>query len=181
MLNSPTIQPGTVADARDIAALGARVFRETFTDVTQPADMQAFLADTYTPQRLASELGDPARVFFVARAGNALAGFAQMRRDSTEPSVRGPAPVELQRLYIDAGWHGRGVAQALIGEALTWAQEAGYQTLWLGVGDTNFRAQRFYSKLGLKVCGSHVFQVGSDAQVDLIMEGPISRQAALLP
>jgi ribosomal protein S18 acetylase RimI-like enzyme len=42
--------------------------------------------------------------------------------------------------------------------------------MWLGVGEDNQRAQRFYRKWGFQVVGEHIFQVGSDPQTDLIME-----------
>lgn len=170
------IEPGNAADAPEVAALGARAFYEAFTHVTQPSDMQAFLAETYAPSRLAEEMADPARVFLLAHVGDALAGFAQMRQGRADAAVRGPAPVELQRLYVDARWHGAGVAQALTREALAWAAGAGYKTLWLGVWERNARAMRFYRKLGMEVCGSHIFRVGSDPQVDLLMEGPIGHR-----
>src|SRR6478609_2481099 len=93
LVGAPEIAPAILADAPHIAHLGARVFHETFAHVTPPADMQAFLAETYAPARLAEELADPAHVFLVARAGDALAGFAQLRQGPADPAVRGPAPV----------------------------------------------------------------------------------------
>ncbi|HET6346735.1 MAG TPA: GNAT family N-acetyltransferase, partial [Myxococcota bacterium] len=155
---APRIAPATAADAAFIARLGAQVFYKTFAHVTPPADMQAFLSETYAPARVAAELADPAHVFRVARAADdALAGFAQLRQGPPDPAVRGPAPVELQRLYVDSRWHGLGVAQALMHQAIDWAVAAGFRTLWLGVWEHNVRAQRFYRKYGLEVCGSHIF------------------------
>lgn len=173
------IRRAAVADAASIAALGARVFSETFRHMTAPADMQQFLANTYTPLRLATEMADPALVFFVAVFGEALAGFVQMRQGSHEPSVHGPAPVELQRLYVDGRWHGRGVAKQLVGQALCWAAQQGFETVWLGVGETNYRAQRFYEKLNLARCGQHTFYVGSDPQIDFIMQGSVQDAKAI--
>jgi ribosomal protein S18 acetylase RimI-like enzyme len=42
--------------------------------------------------------------------------------------------------------------------------------MWLGVWEYNPRAQRFYEKNGFRVVGSHVFQLGEDAQTDLLMQ-----------
>lgn len=173
------IRPATVLDASLIAALGARVFFATFQHMTAASDLQQFLHETYTPARLTAELSDPALVFFVACVQGSVAGFVQMRQKESEPQVTGPAPVELQRLYVDARWHGRGVAKALVRQALSWASQQGYKSVWLGVGEVNFRAQRFYEKFGLQKCGQHLFYVGSDPQVDFIMQGSIRQAQAV--
>lgn len=167
------LRAATLADAEPIANLGARVFSATFRDVTAAEDLRLFLAATYTPARLALDLMDAARHFIVAHVGASLAGFCQMRMGAADPSVVGPRPVELQRLYVDGPWHGVGVAQALMQHGIAWAKGHAYETLWLGVGDTNFRAQRFYQKFGLRRCGEHIFYVGTDPQTDFIMAGPL--------
>ena len=50
------------------------------------------------------------------------------------------------------------------------ARELGCDVMWLGVWEYNPRAQRFYEKNGFRVVGSHVFQLGSDPQTDLLMQ-----------
>ena len=54
------------------------------------------------------------------------------------------------------------------------AQAAGYQTMWLGVWEYNYRAQAFYRKWDFVAVGEHVFQLGSDPQTDLLMERALS-------
>ena len=49
----------------------------------------------------------------VEEGGDAIA-YAQIRADHIPDCVTGPAPIELWRFYVDRGWHGRGVAQALM-------------------------------------------------------------------
>lgn len=49
------------------------------------------------------------------------------------------------------------------------AQEEGFQTVWLGVWERNFRAQAFYKKYGFATVGQHVSRLGTDGQVDLVM------------
>ena len=87
--------------------------------------------------------------------------------------VRGPAPLELKRLYVVRAWHGRGVAHALMEAAIAAARARGAQTLWLGVWEHNPRAFAFYSKYGFTRVGEHVFQLGSDSQTDWVLERAI--------
>jgi ribosomal protein S18 acetylase RimI-like enzyme len=54
------------------------------------------------------------------------------------------------------------------------ASQLGYRILWLGVWEHNYRAQAFYRKWEFRVVGTHIFQLGSDAQTDLLMERPVT-------
>lgn len=56
-----------------------------------------------------------------------------------------------------------------IRQSLDAARQVGYQTLWLGVWEHNGRAQAFYRKWGFHEVGQHIFQLGSDAQTDVVM------------
>jgi len=88
--------------------------------------------------------------------------------------VRGPAPLELKRLYVARAWHGHGVAQALMDAALTAARAHGAQTLWLGVWERNARAAAFYRKYGFTRVGEHTFVLGTDPQTDWVLARPLS-------
>jgi ribosomal protein S18 acetylase RimI-like enzyme len=83
--------------------------------------------------------------------------------------VTGPHPIELWRFYLDAKWHGRGLAQELMTRVLESATELGAETLWLGVWERNPRAIAFYTKVGYIDVGAHTFVVGNDAQTDRIL------------
>jgi diamine N-acetyltransferase len=161
------------ADARDaalIAELGARTFAETFAADNSPEDMAAYLSESFAPEKQAAELADPFNVFFVAESGGAACGYAQIRASDDVPScVEGESPVELVRIYAAREWLGRGVGAALMRACLEEARRLGRKIVWLGVWERNFRAQQFYLARGFRVVGSHVFQVGSDPQNDLIM------------
>ena len=50
------------------------------------------------------------------------------------------------------------------------AQENKCDVMWLGVWEYNPRAIRFYEKHGFVEVGSHVFQLGKDPQIDLLMQ-----------
>ena len=168
------IRPAAPADAPALAALGERTFRDTFAADNTPEDLAAHLAATYGPARQAEELADPRRTTLVAAtdAGELIA-FAQLLAGAAPPCVAGPAPIELLRFYVDRGWHGRGVAQALMAATLEAAAARGAETIWLGVWERNPRAIAFYRKWGFEDVGSHDFMLGSDRQTDRILVRPV--------
>ena len=79
-------------------------------------------------------------------------------------------PIELVRLYVDQKFQGSGVATDLMQTCLDEARSMGHRTIYLGVWEHNHRAQFFYFKWNFRVVGSLVFQMGTDAQIDWLME-----------
>ena len=161
-------------DAAALSALAERTFRDTFAVDNTPADLAAHIAASYSPAHQARELRDPAYATFVAVGPNGeLMAYAQLRDGAAPASVAGPAPVELLRFYVDAAYHGQGLAQQLMTTVLEAAVRRGAATLWLGVWEHNPRAQAFYRKLGFVDVGAHTFIVGSDPQTDRLMARPL--------
>jgi len=77
--------------------------------------------------------------------------------------------VELQRLYVSPDFHGGGVGRLLVESVEKIAREEGFVTLWLGVWEENFKAQKVYERMGFGKVGSHDFVMGSCVQTDWIL------------
>lgn len=179
------VRPAAVADASRLSQLGVTTFRETFERDNTPEDMALYLAETFTPERQAAEIADPAGTVLLAErrgtSGDAgdvtLVGYAHVVSGPAPEPVRGRAPMELRRLYVARAWHGRGVAQALMEAALDVAREWGAETLWLGVWERNPRAVAFYAKYGFTRVGEHTFMLGADRQTDWLLARPVGTKA----
>jgi len=175
------IRPATIADAPALSRLGATTFRETFERENTPEDMAQYLREAFTPERQALEIADPAGAVLLAEQEQSkesgeseLSGYAQVVSGPVPEAVRGPAPLELRRLYVARAWHGRGVAQALMEAVIDAARARGAQTLWLGVWERNPRAVAFYVKHGFVRVGEHTFVLGGDAQTDWLFVRPVT-------
>ena len=175
---TPAVRPATLADAPRLSQLGAATFRETFAGENTREDMVRYLAETFTPERQATEISDPAGTVLLAECRAAsgdtdLVGYAHLVAGSPPAAVQGPAPLELKRLYVARAWHGQGVAQALMDAAIDVARGRGAETLWLGVWERNPRAVAFYAKYGFEHVGEHTFVLGADAQTDWVLARPL--------
>ena len=168
-----TIRRGNSEDAGLLAEFGARTFSEAFAADNSPEHMAAYIAAAFNLAQQTSELADPASTFFIAEVGGRTAGYAKLHAGAPEEGVEGPEPVELVRLYVSREWFGRGVGTALMRACIDEARQAGHETIWLGVWERNARAQAFYRKWNFRAVGDHVFQLGSDAQTDILMERTI--------
>lgn len=165
-----TIRLATPTDADALAAFGARTFREAFGPDNRPEDVDVYVRATYSAERQGAEIADPDRITFVGESDGGLAAFAQLRVNGATPDwVKGPAPIELLRFYVDSSWHGRGVAHELMDTVVAAASSRGAHTLWLGVWERNPRAIAFYGKHGFRDVGCQPFKLGGDDQTDRVM------------
>jgi len=163
-----TIRVASMSDARALSDFARRVFYEAFAAQNDAEDMAAYLDASFGEARQAAEIADRDRVTLLAEQDGTLLAYAQLHRGSPPPCVSGPDPVELVRFYVDSGWQGKGIAQALMRATDEAAAPLG-RTLWLGVWEHNARAIAFYMKSGFVDVGSHVFRLGQDRQTDRIM------------
>jgi ribosomal protein S18 acetylase RimI-like enzyme len=128
------------------------------------------MRQAFNVEQITAELGDEKSIFLIAEIEGEPAGYAKIIIDALEPGITGERLVELNRLYSHQQFLGKGIGQALMNACLTRAKEENRDVMWLGVWEYNPRAQRFYEKNGFRVVGSHVFQLGEDAQTDLLMQ-----------
>lgn len=171
MRDSCVIRLATEADAAALAQLAERTFRDTFGAENTADDMDAYVRAAFPPAVVRAELADAANTFLLAFLDAAAepVGYAKLRVGTSDPNVTGPAPVELHRLYVERRGMGQGIGAALMRASLDAARDAGHRTVWLGVWEHNPRAIAFYRRWGFATVGEHVFQLGADAQRDLIM------------
>ena len=156
------IRRARVRDAAQLAALAERTFRETFAKDNRAEDMDRFTRSVYGEDKQRREIEDPAMVTLLAERDGAMIAFAQLKRLDEED-------VEILRFYVDARWHGQGVAQELMRAAEDAARELGATTVRLGVWERNARAIAFYAKCGYRDAGAQPFLLGSDLQTDRVM------------
>jgi len=171
----------TPDDAEVLAAFGERTFRETFGPHNRPEDMDAYCGATYTVAGQRHELADPDRETLIARRGDEVAGYAQLRAGPAPDCVTGPDPIEILRFYVDGRWHGRGLAQALMDAAVHAAERRSARTLYLAVWEKNLRAIAFYERQGFRRAGERGFVLGADHQTDNVMVRPTRFVAAGAP
>ena len=167
------VRLATADDVNLLTELGARTFEETFAADNTPEDMAAYLAASFNVAQQSAELADPDSTFLIAEVGGVGAGYAKLNKGRPAQGIVGTKPIELVRLYVDRKWFGRGVGEALMRRCLDEAGRAGFKTIWLGVWERNLRAQAFYRKWEFQAVGKHVFQLGEDAQTDILMEREI--------
>ena len=116
------IRPALPADAQDLAILGERLWRETYTGLIPETNLELHLAETFGREQQAAELADPICRILVIEEGGALLGYALLRAGG--PAAEKTAfhfvkPLEVARFYLDRSRHGTGAAGELMAAALS--------------------------------------------------------------
>jgi diamine N-acetyltransferase len=163
------IRRAVSADAATVAELARRTFTEWFGAQNTPEDMAMHNARSYGEAIQRREIEDPDGITLLVESDGVAIAYAQIHRGHAPACVGGELPVEIVRFYVDRPYHGQGIAQALMDEAIEAARTLGGATLWLGVWERNPRAIAFYAKSGFADAGSHPYVVGSDVQNDRVM------------
>lgn len=164
-----TIRVAGIFDAVLLRDISENTFVETFADQNSKEDMDAYIAENLNLEQITAELTDTNNTFFTAWHGDRLAGYAKVRVGATPVELLGSKTLETERLYVLQEYHGKKVGAQLMAECLTFATEAGYETLWLGVWEHNQKAIAFYRKWGFETFGAHIFKLGTDDQTDILM------------
>ena len=166
------IRRASTEDAETLARIGWQSFDEAFTDhpKNHPDDMRVYMNEAFSVETIKSDLTDAKTVYLIAEIGGEAAGYAKIKLDARETGISGEKTLELCRLYALDEFIGKGVGKNLMLEIFKIAEETERDTVWLGVWEYNFRAQKFYEKFGFEKCGEHVFQLGSDPQIDWVFQ-----------
>lgn len=173
-----TVRRAGPADAAGLADLAEATFPLACPPGSSPEDIADFIATHLNAARFAEYLSDPERIVMVAEDDDGMCGYTMLiLGDPTDADVAGSITlrptVELSKVYVLAGSHGRGVSAPLVAATLDAATATGAAGIWLGVNEQNGRAVRFYEKSGFRIVGTKTFQLGTRLENDYVMERPL--------
>lgn len=165
-----TIRFATVEDAKLIADLSRKTFYETFGYLNTKANMDKFMNEQFTRDKLVQEVGAPENIFLLIFDDDTPVGYAKLRHGKSYPAFEGKDSVEIARIYVINSYIGAGVGKELIRKCIFLARDMKKEIIWLGVWEKNHRAIAFYNKWGFEKFGEHPFVLGDDVQTDWLMK-----------
>jgi ribosomal protein S18 acetylase RimI-like enzyme len=161
-----SIRPARPEDAARIAVLGAHVWVHTYAAAGVSDVIAQYVLTTFTREKILALLNDPGIVLLVAEAEANLSGYIVMRFDSYHADV----PVEIETLYIQDSFAGRGIGSALLNHARGVAMvRTGDRAIWLIVNSENEKAISFYRSRGMTQDGIAYFELGGIKHENKVM------------
>jgi ribosomal protein S18 acetylase RimI-like enzyme len=142
------IRPAEGRDAEGIARVCAEGWRDTYRDIYAPEQIEAVIAEYYTPERIRGEIRAPQGWdgwVVVIDAGNVVGAGGGGMID--------PHAGEIFVLYLDPERRGEGIGTLLLDSITRQQVEHGAIEQWVSVEPENTKGLPFYLARGFEVRG----------------------------
>ena len=163
-----------LADITDLQSIGRQTFFESFADQNTAEDMQKYLDNNLSIDKLKNELADKNSEFYFATLDNKVIGYLKINFGQAQTELKDKSSLEIERIYVLKDFRGKNVGQVLCNKAIDIAKQTKSDYVWLGVWEKNPRAINFYMKNGFVEFDKHIFMLGNDKQTDIMMRLKLS-------
>ena len=164
------IKKVTINDIDKLQEISRQTFSETFSSKNTEEDMNIYLDEGLSNDRLTMELNDNNAEFYFAKLDNNVIGYLKLNFGQSQTELQDGNGIEIERIYVLKDYHGKRIGQLLYNQAIKIARQKNVNYVWLGVWEENPRAIKFYKKNGFVEFDKHVFKLGNDEQTDIMMK-----------
>ena len=157
-------------DLDQLQKIGRQTFYETFSPGNTRDNMNKYLEEGFSNEKLAAELADNNATFYFAILAGKVIGYLKLNFGQSQTELKDNKALEIERIYVLKEYYGKNVGQLLYDKALKIARQINANYLWLGVWEENPGAINFYKKNGFVEFDKHIFKLGNDRQTDIMMK-----------
>lgn len=159
-----------LSDIDQLQKIGKETFYETFSAGNSEENMNNYLEEGFSIEKLTAELNNKNSEFYFATIDNNVIGYLKVNFGKSQTELQDDKALEIERIYVLKEFHGKSVGQLLYDKAIQIAKHKNADYIWLGVWEENPRAINFYKKNGFIEFDKHKFQLGNDMQTDIMMK-----------
>jgi ribosomal protein S18 acetylase RimI-like enzyme len=164
------IRPVQSSELRNLHHIAKSTFVEAFAVQNTASDMQKYVAEFLSYEKIESEFQNPESQFYFAEADGVLLGYLKINSGKAQTESFLENALEVERIYVSSPFQGKGVGQLLFDYAVEKGRSEEFDWIWLGVWEKNLRAIKFYKRNGFVEFNQHQFLLGGDLQVDLLLK-----------
>ena len=169
-MNNIEITRVTLNDLDQLQKIGRQTFYETFSSGNTEENMNKYLEDGFSNEKLTAELADKNAELYFATLDSKVIGYLKLNFGQSQTELKEDKALEIERIYVLKEFHGKKVGQLLYNKAIVVARQTNTNYVWLGVWEENPRAISFYKKNGFVEFDKHIFKLGDDEQTDIMMK-----------
>ena len=169
-MNSIAIKKIGLEQLVPLQEIGRKTFYDTFFESDSEESMKAYLATSFSTEKLTAELENRNSEFYFATLNEVVIGYLKVNFGSAQTELQDANAVEIERIYVLQDYHGKQVGQLLFEKAMAIAKNNHCNYIWLGVWEENHRALQFYTKNGFVAFDKHIFVLGEEEQTDIMMK-----------
>ena len=164
------IKKASIEELLQLQKISIETFLETYAAVNSEENMAKYLAERFSLEKLATELCDTHTEFYFACINSQIIGYLKLNFAQSQTELQDDNSLEIERIYVLKEFHGKKIGQLFYEKAIQIARQNNLEFIWLGVWEENHRALNFYKKNGFLEFGKHIFKLGNEDQVDLMMK-----------
>src|SRR5215203_5524515 len=164
------IRRATMADIEQLQKIGRKTFYETFSAANTEENMNKYLEEGFSTDKLTKELTNSNSEFYFALFAGDVIGYLKLNFGKSQTELKDNKALEIERIYVLKEFHSKKVGQLLYEKAIEVAIQKNADYVWLGVWEENPRAINFYKKNGFVEFDKHIFKLGDDEQTDIMMK-----------
>ena len=165
-----TFKKATITDLIQLKEISISTFTETYASLNTEENMALYINESLSKTRLSSELENVHSEFYLAYLEFIIIGYLKVNFPLAHSEKIGNDSLEIERIYIQKSFQGKGYGSMLIQKAIEIAKSKNFNKIWLGVWSKNKKAIRFYENMGFTEFDQHIFKLGDDEQLDLLLE-----------
>jgi ribosomal protein S18 acetylase RimI-like enzyme len=165
------IKKVTSTEVNQLQQIGRQTFSDTFSENNSEENMKKYLDEGFKLEKLSNEINNPDSEFYFAIENNNVIGYVKINKGQSQTELKDEKiSVEIERIYVLKEFQGKRIGQLLYEKAMELALQLKADYIWLGVWEENPRAIKFYQKNGFIKFDKHIFKLGDDEQVDIMMK-----------
>jgi len=171
------IERAILQDVLKLQEIGRTTFGQTFAELNSEENMQKYLLESFSIDKLTKELSNKDSQIYFAILDTNVIGYVKINLKQAQTEQLDLDALEIERIYVKKEFHGQKVGQLLYQKAIEIAHKIKATYVWLGVWEENHRAIGFYTKNGFEPFSKHTFWLGDDEQTDLLMKKVLVRDS----
>lgn len=112
-----------LADIADLQAISRQTFFETFAEQNTAEDMQNYLINNLSVEKLKNELTNTHSEFYFAIHNNKVIGYLKINSAQVQTELKNKSSLEIERIYVLKEFQGKKAGQFLFDKAIEIARQ----------------------------------------------------------
>lgn len=160
----------TINEVELLRNISVQTFTETFAHQNSESDMRKYVSENLSIEQLSKELNIKGSSFYFLNLNSDVIGYLKINTGKAQTELKNDISLEIERIYIKHEFHGKNIGKQILDKAIEIAKEHHYQYIWLAVWELNLKAIAFYKKHNFVEFDKHIFKLGDDEQIDIMMK-----------
>ena len=113
-----TVQKVTLNDIEQLQQIGRQTFSETFSSGNTKENMNKYLAETFSFEKLTDELNNENSEFYFALSENEVIGYQKINFGKSQTELQDEKALEIERIYVLKEFHSKKLGKCFMKKRL---------------------------------------------------------------